>query len=254
MIKNTFFSACLLGLLLSMNLGCGKKEKKTVELEAEADSHVRADLSDRENDNYGCHEFMTVGTNRVGTPDAMRALIRFDLQAIPPKSSIKTARLTLTVHSFDNGTPSSTYTVNIHRIVDSGPRTPWQEGNGAERTPQPSGCVWVDEASGVAWVGAGDGGDANNQTQPDFDPAVVASATVNQGATSPGDTLGWDITALVQEWIDKTSPNHGILLRDTTTAGLFLFRGVRFGDREGKIHNIPGSVDGPRLTATFVRK
>ena len=256
MYNKNVFTICIfvLSVLLYLNSGC--KREKAIHLDAEADACIRSDLDIRRNDNYGCQEFMVIGTSRegklIGRPDAMRALVRFELAEIPSKSSIKEATLELTVHSFDSGSPSSVYTVNVHRVVDSGSRTPWSEGNGSERSPQPSGCVWVDDASGVAWLGAGDGGDDNNQTQPDFDPAVIANATVNQATHKTGDMIQWDITALVQDWVNQTHPNHGVVLKDPTTDGSF--RGVRFGAREGNLHSIPGAVNGPRLVVTFVPK
>ena len=128
------------------------------------------------------------------------------------------------------------------------PKTPWVEGNGYEGPLDKAlpGAAGTDDAYGVAWAGAGDNPDpaaANNTTQPPFDPVPVAQAIVNQGTDGSGTVIRWDITPLVNAWIAGTTPNEGILLRDTTTDGLF--RGVRFGSREGIPNNLPGAVDGP---------
>lgn len=230
---------------------------KSLVLPAQADAAVRTDLDVRRNDNYGCEPTLIVGTSRggggipFGGPDAMRSLIRFDLSSIV-QGRVTSARLELTFAAFDNGLTTSVYQVDVHRIVDSGSRTPWVEGNGAEFLPTPPGCVGTDPSFGVAWAGAGDNPDpdaANNTTQPDFDPAVIATATVSQATALPGDVFQWDITPVVQGWLNGTFPNFGLVLRDITADGSF--RGVRFGSREAKIFNVPGAVDGPRLVLTF---
>ena len=222
-------------------------------LQAVADAYVRTDLDARRNDNYGAQQVIGVGTSRggggipFGGPDAFRTLIQFDLTGVA-HADLTSAVLEMTV--FESVFPS-TYEVDIHRIVASGSLTPWIEGNGFEGFPLPPGCANTDDAFGVAWVGAGDGGDANNQTQPNYDPNVLASATVNGPTTSPGMVIGWDVTPLVRAWLDGTVPNHGMLLRDGTSDGTF--RALLFGARDGKLRNIPDprNQDGPRLILTY---
>ena len=226
---------------------------------AEADTYIRTDLDERRNDNYGRQNFLEVGTSRggggtiLGDPDAMRALIRFDLTDVPADDPLVNAALELTVDSYDQGSSSSVYTLDVHRIVDSGRLTPWVEGNGFEGplgdplniSDAPPLSANVNNAFGVAWEGI----DANNQNQPAFDPAVSASAVIDQGVDGPGDVIRWDITTLVQDWLNGRVPNFGIMLRDVTTDGTF--RGVRFGAREGELFKIPNAVAGPRLVLTF---
>jgi hypothetical protein len=91
----------------------------------------------------------------------MRGLIRFDLSGIPSLPLIS-ATLELTFQGFPNP-PDQPFTVDVHRIVDSGDLTPWIEGNGTEISPFPQGCTDQDAAYGVAWLGAGDGGDPNKR-------------------------------------------------------------------------------------------
>jgi hypothetical protein len=211
-------------------------------LSAQADAAIRTDLDIRRNDNHGCEPSVIVGTSRggggivFGGPDAMRSLVRFDLSSIV-KANLTNARLEMTLHSFDSGTPTSVYRVDVHRIIASSPRTPWVEGNGSESTPPPP-CTGTDPSFGVAWAGAGDNpapDAANNTTQPDFDPVFAATAAIGQSSALPGDVVQWDITALVNGWLAGTTPNFGLMLRDTSSDGGF--RGVRFGAREGKIFN-----------------
>jgi hypothetical protein len=75
-------------------------------------------------------------------------------------------------------TDNSGQTVNVHRIT-----TPWSE-------------------TGVTW----------NNFNNGFDPAVIASFTVN--------ATGWysaDVTSLVQQWLDGAVPNYGLLLEQGFT-------------------------------------
>ncbi len=141
------------------------------------------------------------------------------------------------------------YTVDVHRLLAA-----WTEGDGLEFFTPPAGCTGVDPAFGVAWAGLGDNPDpaaANNQTQPPFDPTVFASATVNQAVNVAGDVIQWDITSLVQDWVNGTAPNQGIVLRDVTFQP-GVFRGVRFGAREGLQFGMEFAVAGPRLVVTLL--
>lgn len=226
-------------------------------IEAEADSHIRTDFDVRRNDNHGKQQYLEIGTSRggggipFGGPDVMRALIRFDVSGDSTRLAQR-AILQLTVQNFF-GPPSTVFMVDVHRVLESGPLTPWIEGNGFEgpnSTTQgaPPGAVWVDAAFGVAWAGVEDDSSldaANNHTQPNFDPTVVASARVDTGLTAIGDVIQWDITSLYNDWILAIAPNEGLLLRDVTTDRSF--RTLRLGAREGNIFELDGAVDGPRL-------
>ncbi|MBP0006747.1 MAG: DNRLRE domain-containing protein [Cyanobacteria bacterium SBC] len=214
-------------------------------LEAQQDAHIRSDLSARENDNYGQQQTLLVGTGRqpIGEPDAIRSLLQFDLSTLP-NAPIGSAVLELTVFDFNNGSPSTQYQVDVHRILG-----PWQEGNGYEGPGSsligaPPGAVWVDDASGVAWTGS----DPNNQDQPAFEATVVDSVSIDRGTTASGDVIQWDITSLVNDWASG-APNFGMMLTDETTDGTF--RTIGFGSREGDSWDFPGTspspVTGPRL-------
>ncbi|MCK5646766.1 MAG: DNRLRE domain-containing protein, partial [Anaerolineales bacterium] len=234
--------------------GARSNANGTLVLEAFADTYVRTDWDIRRNDNYGCQDFMVVGSGRggdgkpFGAPDAMRAMVRFDLSSIPQKP-LESAFLEMTIHSFDQGESTSAYTVEVYSILRRANEPHWEEGDGTEATSIREGCYWVDEAGGVAWDGHGDGGDKNNQTMPDFDLDPPANVSIYQSATEAGDSVSWDITSLVQDWISGKRPNYGVMLRDVTSAGSF--RGVRFVSKEGEsIYNLRG-WQGPRLILNF---
>ncbi len=243
----------MVGILM---IGGGLAFADTVTLEAEADTTLRTDLDVRRNDNYGCSPFLTVGGSRGGGgipndgPDGIRSLIRFDLGGMtePVASAILQLRI---VHVF-SFSPPQFYALDVHQVLES-----WIEGNGLTESPMPDGCVHVNPASGVAWVGADDGGDANNQTQPNFVVGAIATAFVDESTlVSEPDRVGtgalveWDITPLVNDWITGAVPNHGLVLRDNTSDGTF--KHIFLGAREGDLFAFsdPRVQPGPRLVLT----
>lgn len=219
----------------------------TTTVPVEADTLLRTDLDARRNDNYGKQQILLVGTGRggdgqpYGAADAIRSLLRFDLSTLPTEPMIS-AKLVLSIYEFGSGTPTSVYTIGAHRIVPSGLRTPWDEGNGFEGWPTgaPPGSVDVDTAFGVAWAGAGDNPDPsadNNKTQPDYDPVAEATTLVSRATTSSGDLVEWDLTSLVNRWRTGAVPNLGLLLRDPTSDGDF--RELRFDAKDGASLSVP---------------
>ncbi len=239
----------VMGLVLA---GCDEDDPEELRLvlQAESDAAVRTDLASRRNDNYGANPFVLVGGNRgggglpAGAPDGIRSLVRFRFDDVPAPAW--RATLELTVANYQEGSAQS-YRIDVHRVVDSGALTPWTEGDGSEVTPRPSGTTDVDAALGVAWVGAGDGGDANNQTQPGFAPEASASVEFAQVDQPAGSVVRWDVTALVSDWMTGAVPNHGLLLRDVTSDGSF--RELWFGARDGQLRGFtdPRVQAGPRL-------
>lgn len=231
------------------------KTTPTLTLKADADTYVRADLVVRQNDNYGMQDFVEVGTGRadgsqvVGAADRMRALLHFNTSVLP-RLRLNSATLETTLHSFDNGTASSVYTIDAHRVTTAW-ATPGGEGNGFEgsRPPgAPASLTDPDAAFGVAWLGAPANPDpfaANNSTQPGVDPTVLATQVIHQQTNVRGDKLQWDITPLARGWLDGTSGNNGVALTDAL--GDVVFRGLRMGSREGEAYGLPLAVSGPRL-------
>jgi hypothetical protein len=245
-----------------------------VTLQAAADTSVRIEWDGSANTNWGCEWVVSVGTGRYGfvkpdgAADAMRGLARFDLSSVPPTAQIAKAVLELTIAQFGAYShPGSTYFVDVHRVIPSGARTPWLEGRGVFDPNGLPGCIGVDPADGVAWLGAGDNPykpaeAANNVTQPDLDPLAVASATIVHGVDAPGDVVAFDITGLVRDWVSGVAANHGVVLRDLTDVRAVEppgsgFRALNFGAREGLLYEavwrsrgVP-VVAGPRLVITY---
>ncbi|WP_107852715.1 DNRLRE domain-containing protein [Oceanimonas marisflavi] len=125
-------------------------------------------------------------------------LLNFSLADLPADASLSSARLRLYAGSRTGN--NNNWSLRIHSIKES-----WTE----------SGATWVSRDGSHPW-GNGPGGS--------YEPIVVASQPV-------ADT-GWyefDITPLVQEWLDGVSPNHGVqLVTDAPKRN-----GLEFHAREG---------------------
>ena len=128
------------------------------------------------------------------------------LSTLPAGATILSARLR--VYEFANN-GSSQYSLEAHKISQdwTEPGADWQTADGA--TP---------------WTG-GDGGS--------YDPAVLDTEVVNE---SPAAWREWDLTTLVQEWVDGVSPDYGVqLIHDPVAAGNW----AEFESRESSAGNPP---------------
>lgn len=231
----------------------GRINEGAAELQPSKDTHVRGDQLSRANDNYGFDPFVNVCASRGGSgmprgkAGAGLTLLEFDLGncARPVRQAI----LKLEVSVLTQHTCAEPMTLGVYKVIRSGDRTPWIEGNGTGIPGGPSDAVTVDRASGVAWIGEGDGGDANNQTRPDIGRKQYASVTIGEsGDVSIGDRVEWDITELVNEWIAGDVENLGLALKNEVDG--CVFKEVHFFAREA--HRYPYAEDippgnGPRL-------
>lgn len=216
------------------HFGLGGLDYPVITVPASADATIRRDHPLRLNDNYGLDPHLDVGGVRedfvgeVDGSDGIVSLLRFDLPEFA--APIEKAWLDLSLVEYVEGT-GQRYELQVHRVVDSGDRTPWIEGNGCEFLPETVGSVNVNEAYGVAWVGAGDGGDENNVTRPDFLPEIAGSTVFHQDEVPPGSVISIEVTELVQGWIVGQYPNYGLVLRDVLYDGA-QFKQIRFASRD----------------------
>ena len=108
-----------------------------------------------------------------------RAVLYFDISTIPQYSTINSATLRLYLSS----APDQARTHEVYRLTSE-----WTEG----------GVTW-----NSPWTTAG--GDYAT-------PPAAASASVG---TTNGVWVTWDITSLVQGWLDGSYPNYGLLVKDS---------------------------------------
>lgn len=135
---------------------------------------------------------ITASALTPGRPwDARHALLHFDvLSSLPPAATIQSAQLR--VHEFANN-GNNPYAVRAHKITQD-----WTE----------AGADWLTADGSTPWTG-GPGGSV--------DPSVIDSDTVNR--SQPG-WRTWDLTALVQEWVNGSAPDYGVqLIPETGSEG-----------------------------------
>jgi len=161
----------------------------------------------------GSGAYLFAGT--TGQNERRRALLRFDLSAIPDSSTINSATLTLTM----DRTVSSAVTVGAHRLLAD-----WGEGTsdaggqeGAGTTAQTGDATWLHTFSlDSSWAVIGG----------DFLTAASASQSVSGNGTYTWQSA--QLKADVQTWLDSSSVNFGwVLIGDestTRTAKRFLSR------------------------------
>ena len=146
----------------------------------------------------GAHVF--AGTNAGG--QVRRALLRFDLAAVPPGSVVSDAslRLECTRVPID-----STFTISVHRVTadwgEAGSTAPGEEGQGG--AAEPGDATWTHRVNGSA-LWATPGGDFE---APSRDTREVTG--VGPYTWGPTESLIAD----VQVWVDDPSSNHGWMLR-----------------------------------------
>jgi uncharacterized repeat protein (TIGR01451 family) len=135
--------------------------------------------------NYGALTNLTSNSQSNG---GSRALIRFDLSAIPAGATLTSA--TLEMYYFSTRT-TLTESLRAHRITRA-----WTE----------AGVTWRTTDGVNNWTTAGG----------DYDAAVAATATVNSTVNA---WKQWGLTALVQGWVNGTVANQGLLLESPSASG-----------------------------------
>lgn len=160
----------------------------------------------------GMRNYARIGVKSNG--DNFYALLRFDvLSAIPANVTVSSA--ILRVYEFDQVGPES-FSVSAHKVMADD----WIE----------LFARWTRATLFGLWT-AGPGGT--------FDASVLDTATVNTGV----DTREWDVTALVQEWVDGVSPDYGVQL---------IHDGVAGGNYMGFYSRNSNQPEKPTLTVTYV--
>jgi len=149
----------------------------------------------------GAGQHIYVGkTGAIAGNKIRRAVVEFDLSAIPAGSTINTATLTLNVSRSNNGAQS----VTLHRLLNSwgegtSDASPGGEGDGAPATT--GDATWIHRFFNTqTWTIPGG----------DFAAVVSASQTIN--AVGNYDWTGAGLTADVQQWFADSATNNGWIL------------------------------------------
>jgi hypothetical protein len=121
-----------------------------------------------------------------------RPLLQFDVTAIPAGALITSA--TLRLHNWDDGASTAgPLSVQAHRVTE-----PWTA------TWANKGANWYDRMK--------QGGGALPWATPGGTFAAGWSASASFDSTLAPQWVEWNLSPLVQEWVDGISPNQGVLL------------------------------------------
>lgn len=130
--------------------------------------------------------------------DKFHILLSFDLSSLPAGSRITDAQLVL--YRENAGSLSlSGRTVNAHRVLE-----PWVPGSQSGGTSA-DGATWQTRDGTRAWQVAGATIESTSATD-----------TTHTHYYLSGYTITWNLTGLVQGWVDGRYPNYGVLLVPTS--------------------------------------
>ena len=121
---------------------------------------------------------------------ANRIVMEWDLSALPQDAIIQEATLSLYMHSYSG---DDNYEITAHKVIN--------------HNPDISSCTWNTYDSTNSWTGGANGGE--------LDIAPAEFSTIVDKTSGYKD---WDITQMVQEWVDNSSTNLGLMLNSDTTA------------------------------------
>ncbi|MDX2115135.1 MAG: DNRLRE domain-containing protein [Planctomycetota bacterium] len=189
--------AALTVLLGGPLCGAARAQPQTLDFPAAADATLYDSSAGTTASGSGEHLFV----GNTGAGSIRRSVIRFDLSAIPPGSTVSSATLTL----YMSRTRAPAESIALHRVLSSwgegASNATGEEGNGD--VSQPGDATWAHRFyDTVLWANQGG----------DFTPAASAT-TVVSGANR---TYSWSsagVTADVQGWVTDPASNHGWLLR-----------------------------------------
>ena len=175
---------CLLALALAIPARAQSQITLVLQPDSAAgqDAHIAAASSVQ---NYGAETQITTSSqNNLG----VRPLVRFDLSAVPAGATIVSA--TFEMYYFYSRV-SFTEPLRLHRALRD-----WTE----------MGATWRAYDGINNWTTAGG----------DYDPAVIASATLSSAVNV---WKQWNVTSLVQGWVSGAYPNQGMLLESPFRVG-----------------------------------
>ena len=138
--------------------------------------------------NYGASTSLLI--DREST-DLQRALLQFDLSAIPTNATITSATLTMQATQIDGQ-----LNISVYEMLRA-----WVEGSGSGAA---GAANWNQSAPGTNWTSAGG----------DFNATAVANLNTNTTGQH-----SWSITSLVQAWVNGSKTNYGLMVASPDGGG-----------------------------------
>lgn len=190
---------------------------------ASADTFI---LSATPTTNYGTNALITIGDSSGSASAAYRTLLKFDLSSIPTNAKILSAVLELYEYAAYDTAGTGSWSATLYSVLKN-----WVE---AEAT-------WNNYSAGNAWSVAGCGaGDISS---------AIDSLTMD--GTAAAGFVSWSgsgLVAAVQQWVDGTSSNYGLLLAAPTAE----FKGAApLSSNLFRSSNYGTAGERPRLTVTY---
>jgi hypothetical protein len=200
----TVFVVCL-GAALTLRAG-------TYRLEPSADARIISYGGTLDRQNYAT-DFLSIYTS-TNDGNLQRTLMQFDLSGIvlAGNERVGSAVLTLVASTAYGGNPG--VPMEVYRVL-----APWNEQS----------LTWLQRISNVPW--STPGGDFVGEGGQAYATSTNSPATDQQ--------VSWDVTGLVDEWVEQVNPNYGLLLRS------YNHNGLTFIQRES-----PNTNSRPALTVT----
>ena len=149
-------------------------------------------------------------------------LLRFDLASIPANTLVQSAQLSL--YKTGGGSGPAGATLTAYPLTRA-----WTEGTLNGGSP-PNGVTWNTADGAILWTTPGG----------DYD-STRGAVTLSTGSNSVW--LSWDLTSLVQNWVDGASINNGVVL--IPSAGV-PGQDYLSGDNPSDVPNTP------KLTVSFL--
>lgn len=126
----------------------------------------------------------------LGGSENVKALVRFDLSSIPASAVISSA--TLSLYNYSHQPSINGGTVSVHPVTK-----PWAETQ----------ATWHIYSTGNSWAAAG------MQAGGDYITGSQASIAID---TSINVWRNFDVTAMVQQWVNGAVANNGFVVRSST--------------------------------------
>jgi hypothetical protein len=165
-------------------------------LQASQDTYIVSSTTN----NYGASTQLIVDKSGGGA-GSQRILLGFDMGSIPLGATINSATLQL-----EATVAGTVMNIEVYELLQS-----WTEGAG---NGTPGAASWIERSTGNNWTTAGG------------THGATAAATLNTGAVGQH---SWNVTALVQAWINGTKTNNGMLIGSSDGGG----GTVTYSSREG---------------------
>jgi hypothetical protein len=209
----THTSILLGGLCLVLWSGPPRGLAATATLTVAEDTFINAGSP---NANAGANAWFDAGTD--GNGDIRRGLLQFDVSSIPPRSTVTSVSVQLTVVKVPGANPVDS-TFDLFRLLAN-----WGEGTktgNSGSTATAGEATWTARILGTA-----------NWTTPGAKKDAVATASASTPVTGEA-TYSWSgsgLVADVQLWVNNPSQNFGWLLASRAESSSHSVRG--FASRE----------------------